>query len=51
MPFILSWISLVFVSLGLIFLGRWVKKEAQIYALVGLVIVEVSLIIVLNTIK
>ena len=51
MSYILTWISLVFVSLGLIFLGRWVKKEAQIYALIGLVIVEVSLIIALSVLK
>jgi hypothetical protein len=47
MSHILSWISLVFVSLGLIFLGKWVKEEAQIYALIGLTIVEISLIVVL----
>lgn len=47
MPHVLSWISLVLVSFGLIFLGRWVKTEAQTYALVGLLIVEVSLIVVL----
>jgi len=48
MSYILTWISLVIVSLGLIFLGKWVKKEAQIYVLIGLIIVEISLIIVLT---
>lgn len=51
MSYILTWISLVFVSIGLIFLGRWVKKEAQIYVLIGLVFVEISLIVVLSTLK
>ena len=51
MSYILSWISLVFVSIGLIFLSRWVKKEAQIYVLIGLVIVEISLIIALSALK
>lgn len=48
MSYIFAWISLVLVSLGLIFLGKWVKEEAQAYALIGLVVVEISLIIVLN---
>lgn len=42
------WVSLVIVSFGLIFLNKWVKKEAQTYALVGLVILEISLIMILN---
>lgn len=48
MIYILTLISLVIVSLGLIFLNRWVKNEAQIYALIGLVVIEVSLIMALN---
>jgi len=51
MSYILTWVSLVFVSLSLIFLDRWVKKEVQIYALVVLVIVEVTLIVALSTLK
>ncbi len=51
MSYILTWVSLVIVSFGLIFLGRWVKKETQIYALIGLAIVEVSLIIALSALK
>ena len=51
MAFTLAWISLVIVSLGLIFLGRWVKEKAQIYALIGLAFVEISLIVVLANIK
>jgi len=49
MTFVLSIISLILVSLSLLFLGKWVKEEAQIYALIGLAIVEVSLIVVLAT--
>lgn len=48
MPYILAWISLVLVSLSLIFLGKWVKEETQIYALLGLTVVALSLIMVLN---
>jgi len=51
MAYILTWISLVVVSLSLIFLGRWVKEEAQVYVLVGLVMVEISLIVVLSTLQ
>ena len=45
--FFMTWISLVFVSLGLIFLGRWVKRQVKVYALIGLAVIEVSLIMVL----
>lgn len=48
MIYILHWISLVVLSFGLIFIGRWVKEEAQVYALIGLIIVGLSLIIALN---
>jgi len=48
MPYILLWISLVLVSLSLIFLAKWVKEGAQIYALLGLTVVELSLIMALN---
>lgn len=51
MIYFLTWVSIVFVSLGLIFIGRWVKEEAQIYALIGLVIVDISLFIALNSLK
>lgn len=44
MSFILVWISLVIVSVGLITLGKWVKKDAQVYALIGLIVVEIALI-------
>lgn len=49
MSYILVWISLVIVSLSLIFLNKWVKKGTQIYALIGLIIVEISLITILST--
>ncbi len=48
MIYIFVWISLIIVSLSLIFLDKWVKKEAQTYTLIGLIIVEISLIMVLN---
>lgn len=51
MTYVLAWISLLFVSISLIFLGKWVKKEAQICALIGLVIVEISLIMALSVLK
>ncbi|MCK4387000.1 MAG: hypothetical protein KAV41_02880 [Candidatus Pacebacteria bacterium] len=51
MIYILTWISLIVISGGLILLDRWVKKEAQTYALLGLVFVEISLILVLNFLK
>ncbi len=51
MTYFLTWISLVLVSLSLIYLGRWVKKESQTQALIGLVIVGVTLIVVLSNIS
>jgi len=49
--YFMTWISLVIVSLGLIFLGRWVKDEVKVYALIGLVVIEVSLIMVLSNLS
>lgn len=49
--YILAWISLVLVSFSLIFLSRWVEKKAMTYALIGLVFIEVTLIVVLGTLK
>lgn len=49
MAFILSWLSLVLVSVSLIYIGRWVRDEAQIYALFGLIFVEISFIYILIT--
>jgi cadmium resistance protein CadD (predicted permease) len=43
MVYTLAWISLVLVSLSLIFINRWVKEEAQLYALIGLIVIEASL--------
>lgn len=51
MTSILVWISLALVSISLIYLFRWVKEGAQVYALIGLVFVEITLIIVLNVLK
>jgi len=51
MAYTLAWISLVLISISLIYLNRWVKKETQIYALIGLVVVEISLIVVLVALK
>ena len=48
MTFVLAWISLVPVSLSLIFLGRWVREGAQVYALIFLAFVEISLVMVLR---
>jgi len=48
MTYILTWLSLVITSLGLVFIGRWVKKEAQVYVLVGLTIVVISLVMTLT---
>jgi len=48
MLYILHWLSLVILAFGLLFIGRWVKEEAQGYALVGLLMVAVSLITALN---
>ena len=47
----MTWISLVIISLGLIFLSRWVKEEVKVYALIGLAVVEVSLIVVLSNLS
>lgn len=47
MAYILLWISLVIISISLIFINRWVKEKVQKYALVGLIIVEISLIVAL----
>ena len=51
MTYILVWISLLLTSLSLIYLGRWVKEYAQIYALTGLTFVVITLIVVLSTLK
>ena len=44
----LHWLSLIILSFGIIFIGRWVKNETQVYALAGLTIVMLSLIIALD---
>lgn len=47
MIYVLAWISLVLISVSLVFLNKWVKEEALVYALVGLGLVEISIIFIL----
>ncbi len=49
MIYVFTLVSLIIVSSSLIFLGKWVKRDMQIYALIGLTIIEISLIMILAT--
>jgi len=51
MVYILTWTSLVLISLSLVYLSKWVKEGALVWALVGLAFVEITLIMVLRILK
>ena len=42
----LTWISLLIVAVGTIFIGRWVKKEYLYQALIALAFVALTLILI-----
>lgn len=51
MSYALALISLVIVSTGLIVLNKWVKSEAQVYALIGLTFILITQIFILFTLR